>query len=55
VVGGGGTGVGKGKNWGGGVQDYVHRRTQVATAGNTTMARVPDECSSPSLPMPGPV
>jgi hypothetical protein len=27
VVGGGGTGVGKGKNWGGAVRDYAHRRT----------------------------
>jgi hypothetical protein len=55
VVGGGGTAVGKGKNWEGAVQDYAHRRTQVATAGNTMTARVLDECSSPSLPMPGPV
>jgi NADH dehydrogenase FAD-containing subunit len=40
VVGGGETGVGKGKNWEGAVQDYAHRRTQVATAGNTMTARV---------------
>jgi hypothetical protein len=46
--------VGKGKNWEGAVQDYVHR-TQVATVDNTTTARVPDECNSPSLPMSGPV
>jgi hypothetical protein len=52
VVGGGGTGVGKDKNWEGAVQDYAHR-TQVATVDNTTTARVPDECNSPSLPMPG--
>ena len=28
-------------------------RTQMATAGNTTMARVLDGCNSPSLPMSG--
>ena len=51
VLGGGagGPGVGKGKNWEGAVQDYAHRRTQVATAGNTTMVRVLDECNSPCL------
>jgi hypothetical protein len=46
-----GTGVGKGKNWEGAVQDYAHRRTQVATVGNTMTARVLDECNSPSLPI----
>jgi hypothetical protein len=40
MVGGGGTGVGKSKNWEGAVQDYVHRRTQVVTVGNTMTARV---------------
>ena len=49
----GGTGVGKGKNWEGAVQDYAHRRTQVATVGNTTMAQVLGGCTSPSLPMSG--
>jgi hypothetical protein len=44
VVGGGDTGVGKGKNWDGAVQDYAHRRRQVAAAGNTMTARVLDEC-----------
>jgi hypothetical protein len=50
----GGTEVGKDRNWEGAVQDYAHR-TQVATAGNTTTALVLDECTSPSLPMSGPV
>jgi hypothetical protein len=54
VVGGGGTGVGKGRNWEGAVQDCVHH-TQVATVDNTMMAPVLDECSSPSLPMSGQV
>ena len=51
VLGGGagGTGVGKGRNWEGAVQDYAHRRTQVAIADNTTMVRVLDECNSPCL------
>jgi len=53
--GGGGTGVGTGKNWEGAVQDYAHRRTQVGAVGNTTTARVLDECNSPSLPMRGQV
>jgi len=53
--GGGGTGVGTGKNWEGAGQDYAHRRTQVGAVGNTTTARVLDECNSPSLPMPGQV
>ena len=41
VLGGGagGTGVGKGKNWEGVVQNYTHRRTQMAIVGNTTMAQ----------------
>ena len=39
VVGAGRTGVGKGKNWEGAVQDYAHRRTQVAIVGNTTMTQ----------------
>ena len=39
VVGAGRTGVGKGKNWEGAVQNYTHRRTQVAIVGNTTMAQ----------------
>jgi len=57
VVGGGGgvTGVGTGRNWEGAVQDYAHRRTQVGAVGNTTTARVLDECNSPSLPMSGQV
>jgi len=54
VLGGGG-GVDKGRNWEGAVWDYVHRRTQVGIVGNTTMARVLDECNSPSLPMSGQV
>jgi len=53
--GGGGTGVGMGRNCEGAVQDYVHRRTQVGAVGNTTTARVLDECNSPSLPMSGQV
>jgi len=53
--GGGGTGVGTGKNWEGAVLDYAHRRTQVGAVGNTTTARVLDECNSPSLPMLGQV
>jgi hypothetical protein len=40
--------VGKDKNWEGAVQDYAHRRAQVATVGNTT-TRVLDECNWPSL------
>jgi hypothetical protein len=36
---GGDTGEGKGKNYAGAVQDYAHRRTQVAAANNTTTAR----------------
>jgi len=55
VAGGGGTGVGTGKNWEGAVQDYAHRRTPVGAVGNTTTARVLDECNSPSLPMSGQV
>ena len=49
VVGGGGTGVGKGENWEGAVRDCVHR-THVGTVGNMMMAQVLDECNSPSLP-----
>ena len=48
VVVGGGTGVGKGKNWDGAVRDCVHR-TQATTVSNTTTARVLDDCNSPSL------
>jgi len=55
VLGGGGVEMGTGKNWVGAVQDYAHRRTQVGAVGNTTTARVLDECNSPLLPMSGQV
>ena len=48
VVGGGGTGVGKGKNWEAAVRDCVHHR-QAQTVDNTMTARVLDDYNLPLL------